>query len=250
MVQRWAMHTPLCPGGGGKASPLPQHCTFLAHEEATLPCVSCCDGHRGRHRCHCHCRCCSHCNWCCHLHCHFNRRCCCPLPPPLAIAIAVSADNLHCHLHYHHRTIAIAVGHHRCRCHQPLQLLSPSAIAIAVAVGHRCCLCHRPLPSLSPFEQFKQIMLTLFYLIWTVSGALIAADDWPEVRWQWALAITIIGRQAASNEWLVGVSGWWQGSSRVETLPAHWLAMGGVVLLCCWDASHWEMAFVMMCWMW
>jgi hypothetical protein len=27
------------------------------------------------------------------------------------------------------------------------------------------------------FQQFKQIMLTGFYFVWTVSGALIAADD-------------------------------------------------------------------------
>jgi hypothetical protein len=27
------------------------------------------------------------------------------------------------------------------------------------------------------FEQFKQVMLTLFYFVWTVSGALIAAED-------------------------------------------------------------------------
>jgi hypothetical protein len=34
------MYIPLCPGGGGKALPLPLRCTLLAHEEATLPCVS------------------------------------------------------------------------------------------------------------------------------------------------------------------------------------------------------------------
>jgi hypothetical protein len=64
-------------------------------------------------------------------------------------------------------------------------------------------------------------MLTLFYLVWAVSGALITADDRPGVRWQWALANTSVGQQAASNEWLVGASGWWQGGSRVETLPAY-----------------------------
>jgi hypothetical protein len=46
MAQHWAMHTPLCQGGKvtlAVALPLPQHCKLLAHEEATLPCVSLCD---------------------------------------------------------------------------------------------------------------------------------------------------------------------------------------------------------------
>ncbi len=36
MAQCLAMHTPLCPGEGGKALPLPQRCTLLAYEEATI----------------------------------------------------------------------------------------------------------------------------------------------------------------------------------------------------------------------
>jgi hypothetical protein len=65
-----------------------------------------------------------------------------------------------------------------------------------------------------------------------VSKALIAADDWPGVRQQWALANNSIRRQAASSKQLVGASGWQQGGSRVETLPAYWLAMRGVLLRC------------------
>ncbi len=183
---------------GGKASPLPQRCIFPAHGEATLPCVSCHDDNIivaitvsvaiaiaiavsaaiaiavaitnavG----HCHCRC----HWQLLL----------PLPLLSAIAIAVSvaiavAITV---------TIAIAVGNHRCRCHQPSLLPLPSAIAVAIAVivtianavsvGHRhchhrckghlpqrrrrsslesCCLCSATIL----FEQFRQIMLTLFF---------------------------------------------------------------------------------------
>jgi hypothetical protein len=141
--------------------PLPQCCTLPAHEEATLPCVSCCDGHC----CRCCCR--SHCNRGCPL-CHrrhCRRRWQSPSPLPSAIAITVAADHRRCPL--------------RCRrpCHcnrcWPLPLPLPLAIAFAVAIGHRRCCCCLPLP----FEQFKQIMLTLFYLLWAVSGALIAAHE-------------------------------------------------------------------------
>jgi hypothetical protein len=78
------------------------------------------------------------------------------------------------------------------RCRQPLPLLLPLPLAIVVSVtigNHGCHLC-RPSPSLLPsaiaescclgvanivFEQFKQIMLTLFYFVWTVGGALTKA---------------------------------------------------------------------------
>ncbi len=99
-------------------------------------------------------------------------RCCCRqpllLPLPSAIAVAVS----------------IAVGRPHCNL-WPLPSPLPSAIAIAVAIDHRRRHHRRPSPLPSPsssplpslFEQFKQIMLTLFYLVWIVSGALIAVDD-------------------------------------------------------------------------
>ncbi len=59
-------------------------------------------------------------------------------------------------------------------------------------------------------------------------------------------------RWAASSKHLAASegSGWQQGGSRVAAGWGHWLTMGGVVLLCCWGISHWQMAFVMMCWMW
>ncbi len=117
----------------------------------------------------------------------------------------------------------------------PLPLLLATVVAVAVS-HHRLSLpSSSPLPS--PSKQFKQIILAIFYLVWAVSGALIAVDDWPGVRWQWTLANTSIRWWAARNERLVGASGWRQGGSRVETLPAYWLAMRDVVLLCCWDAS-------------
>ncbi len=164
-------------GGGKKALPLPQRCTLPAHEEATLPCVSCCDGH---------CRCChSNCNCpCCHC-CHCNRRCrhCChwPSPLPLPASVAVAVGHRHCCF------CCRCCRCCHCDCRQPLPLPLPLAIAVAVAVDHHHCYCrhHWPLPlllpSLSPlpwFKQFKQIMLPLFYLVWALSGALIAVDDW------------------------------------------------------------------------
>ncbi len=158
----------------------------------------------------------------------------------VAIAVAAAIANAIANAAFVVPTIAVAVAvsHCRCRCCQPLLLLSISvaiavaiavalrlslaitvailsAIAVAVAISHGRCRCRRPLPlsspSLSPLplllKQFKQIMLSLFYLVWAVSRALIAADDWPGVRWQWALANTSIGRRAASNQRLVGASG-------------------------------------------
>jgi hypothetical protein len=196
MAQHWAMHTPLCPGRVCKASTLLQRCTFLAHEEATLPCVSHCDNNL-----------------------------IIPVTVAVAIAIAVAVSVV--------VAIAVAIGRCRCRSRRPSPLPSPSAITIAVAIGH--CRCHCYWPSLLPlplplplaiavavavtvaiaiavsaahcrchhhckrhlprkrrrpslescclgaaiiiFKQFKQIMLTLFYFVWTVSSALIAADD-------------------------------------------------------------------------
>jgi hypothetical protein len=69
--------------------------------------------------------------------------------------------------------VALAVGH--CRlCHrQPLQLPSPSAITIAMllAISESCCLGAAKIV----FNQLKQIIITLFYFVQTVSGALIKA---------------------------------------------------------------------------
>jgi hypothetical protein len=128
-----------------------------------------CHGHR-----HCDCR--RH----LHHHCRLHRHCRCRRQFPLPSAIC------------------------RCGCRQPLPPLSllccrqplPSplplklAIAISVTVGH--CSCHLHWASLSPlplaiskscclgaarivFNQLKQRMLTIFYFVWTVGGALIKA---------------------------------------------------------------------------
>ncbi len=107
-----------------------------------------------------------------------------PLPPPIAVAVAVGHLPLRLP-----STIATAVS-----------VALPSAIAVAVALAiSRCCLRHRwpsqlpsrrASPSPSPwaiskscclgkarivFDQLKQRMLTLFYFVWTVGGALIKA---------------------------------------------------------------------------
>ncbi len=109
MVQHWAMHTPLSPGGGGKALPLPQRCTLPAHEEATLPCVSCCD-------------------------CNIIVAVAVPVAIAIAVAILVVVDF----------AIAIAVGHCRCLCHPPLLL--PLAIGHHRHGLHLCRPLGLPLP--------------------------------------------------------------------------------------------------------
>jgi hypothetical protein len=57
-------------------------------------------------------------------------------------------------------------------------------------------------------------------------------------------------RWAASGEqWAASKgSGWQQRGSRGAAGWRCWLTMGGVVLLCCWGITRWQMAFVMMCW--
>ncbi len=144
---------------------------------------------------------------------------------PSAIAVAVVLPVGHCRLH--HRW--------------PSQLPSPLAITVIVAVAH----CQELLPCVARivFKHFKQIMLTLFYFFWTVGGALIKAR-WLTRHWA-AMANTSIGQQAASSERLMGEA----AGSRGAVGWRHCLTMGGVVLLGCWVACHWQMAFVMMCWM-
>ncbi len=134
---------------------------------------------RGRHHCHP----CCHLRWCCQLHCHCHccRRCHrnCPLPLPLPSAIAV----VDFFIHPCHHLCCDAVSHRccRCPCRWPLPSPSPSAIAVAIAIGHHCC---KPLAISEScclgaarivFNQLKQRMLTLFYCVWTVCGALIKA---------------------------------------------------------------------------
>ncbi len=177
--------------------------------------------------------------------------------------------------------ITIAIGHCRCGCHRPspppsllrhrqplplpLQLPSPSpsAIVVSVTIGHRSC--HIRWPSLSPlpsaisescclgaarivFIQLKPRMLTLFYFVRTVGGALIKAR-WLTRCWT-AMANTSVGRQAASSERLVRkVAGSREaaGGQQGGDVDSPWES---VVFLCCWGISHWQMAFVMMCWIW
>jgi hypothetical protein len=67
--------------------------------------------------------------------------------------------------------IALAVGHCHFRCRRPLQLPLPLAITIAMplAISESFCLGAARIV----FNQLKQRMLTLFYFVWTVGGALI-----------------------------------------------------------------------------
>jgi hypothetical protein len=137
-------------------------------------------------------------------------------------------------------TIALAVGHCRLRHHQQPQSPFPLDITAAVAVTHSREL----LPWWIVFKQFEQIILALFYFVQTVGGALIKAE-WL-TRHHVAMANTSVGQQGASSKRLIGeVAG-----SRGAAGWRHCLWMGGVVWLGCWVACHWQMAFVMMCWMW
>jgi hypothetical protein len=67
--------------------------------------------------------------------------------------------------------VAYAIGHRRLCHHWPLQLPSPLAITVAMplAISESCCLG----PARIVFNQLKQRMLTLFYFVRTMSGALI-----------------------------------------------------------------------------
>jgi hypothetical protein len=69
--------------------------------------------------------------------------------------------------------VALAVGHCHLRHHRPLQLSLLSAITVAMplAISESCCLGVAKIV----FNQLKQRMLTLFYFVQTVGGALIKA---------------------------------------------------------------------------
>ncbi len=75
----------------------------------------------------------------------------------------------------------------------------PLAITIAMplAISESCCLGAARIV----FDQLKQKMLTLFYFVWTVGGALIKGGCL--TRCQAAMANTSAGQQAASSERLV-----------------------------------------------
>ncbi len=191
------------------------HCRHMKRQPSLCHCCcrhGCCHCNPRRHlRCHCRLHCHSHCH-CGHRHFHSRH---CPLLSPLPIAL----------------TVPVTVCHYRCGCCWPLPTSSlsrcrqpwpspsplPSVIAVSVTVGHRSCHLCRPSPSLSPlvisescclgaarivFEQFKQRMLTLFYFVRTVSGALIKAG-WLTRR-RAAIANTSIGWQVVSSKRLVG----------------------------------------------
>jgi hypothetical protein len=167
-------HSFVSMGGGGNVLPLPQCCTFPAHEEATLPLSL------------------LPLPWLLSLQ--------SPLPSLLPLLTPLPSPSL--------LPIAVAVGHCRCSCCQsllppsllccrrpsPMPLPLMSAIAVLVTVGQRRCHPCRPSPSPLPsplpsaisescclgvarivFKQFKQRMLTLFYFVWILGSALIKA---------------------------------------------------------------------------
>jgi hypothetical protein len=154
--------------------PLPQCCTLLAHEEATLPSSL------------------SPSLW--PLPLQSSSPLPLPLPSlspfmsmlPLPIAVAVAIG--HCCCSCRHPSLPPSLLH----CRQPLllSLALPLTIAVSVTVGNRSCHLHWPSPSPLPlpiaescclgvarivFEKLKQIMLTLFYFVRTVGGAQIKA---------------------------------------------------------------------------
>jgi hypothetical protein len=69
--------------------------------------------------------------------------------------------------------VALAICHCRLRHRWPLQLPSLLAITVAMplAISESCCLGAAKIV----FNQSKQRMLTLFYFVQTVGGALIKA---------------------------------------------------------------------------
>jgi hypothetical protein len=174
----------------------------------------------------------AHCHCCCHgplLRLPWTITTAISVAPPSAIAVAVALAVRHCHL----------------RHRWPSQLLSPSFITVAMplAISESCCLGVARIV----FNQSKQRMLTLFYFVGTVGGVLIKARSL--TRCWVVMANTSLGWRAASSERLVRkLAGRW-GAAGSEGWR-RWLTMGGVVLFGCWGISHWQMAFVMMCWMW
>ncbi len=173
---------------------------------------------------------------------HRCRRCHRPLLRlPWTIATTISVASLSAIA----VAVALAIRHCRLRHCRPSQLPLPSAITIAMpsAISESCCLGAARIV----FNQSKQRMLTIFNFIGTVGGVLIKAGSLTRCRA--AMANTSVGRQAANSERLVReLAGGW-GAAGSEGWR-RWFTMGGVVLFGCWGISHWQMVFVMMCWMW
>jgi hypothetical protein len=98
-----------------------------------------------------------------------HRRCHWPLPlrSPSTIAATVSIALRSAIAIAIAVTIALAIGHCRLHHRRPSQLPSPLAITVTVTIGH--------FRARIVFDQLKQRMLTLFYFVWTVGGALIKA---------------------------------------------------------------------------
>ncbi len=161
-------------------------------------------------------------------HCHYHPA---AISVALLSAIAVTV------------TVALAIDHcHLCH-HWLLRLPSPLAITVTVAVSHfRELLPWHNKNCIWPIEA-KNAHLMLFC---SDSGRRIdqsqMTDQVSSGNSQHQLWMARGKQWTASEE-----SGWHQGGSRGAAGWRHWLIMGGVVLLCFWIISHWQIAFVMMC---
>ncbi len=152
------------------------------------------------------------------------------LPSAIAVTVAIALAIGHCHLHH---------------C-WPSQLPSPLAITITITDGHfRELLPWRGKNCIRPIEA-KNAHPILFCLD---SGR---RTDQSRMTDQVSSSNGQHQHRAASGEqWAASEgSGWQQGGSRGAAGWRRWLTMGGVVLLCCWGISHWQMAFMMICWIW
>ncbi len=177
-----------------------------------------------------------------------RRRCSRRWPLPLRLLSTIAAAVSVALLPAIPVAIAVALaGGHCCLCHhRPSQLPSPLAITITVAVGHfrellpwRCKNCIWPIEA-------KNDYLNIFCLdsgrridLSRMTDQMSSGDGQHQ---HWAAS----GEQWASSE----ESGWQQGGSSgaagMETLVDH----GRCCYVVCWGISHWQMGFVMMCWIW
>ncbi len=175
---------------------------------------------------------------------HCRRRRPLPLPLPLTIAPVVSVT-LPSAIAI---VIAIALAITHCCLHHcwPSQLQSLLTITVTVAIGHfQKLLPWRGKNCIWLIEaKNAHLMLFCFYSGWHTDQSRmtdqVSGGNGQHQRW------VASGEQWAASEG----SGWQQGGSRGAAGWRRWLTMGGVVLLCCWGISLWQMAFVMMCWIW
>jgi hypothetical protein len=126
-----------------------------------------------------------------HRHCRCRRPLPLRLPSTIAAAMSVALPSAIA------VAVALAIGHCRLRHRCPSQLPSQLAITVAMPLAISCCLGSARIV----FNQLKHRMLTSFYFVCTVGGALIKAG-WL-TRCQAAMANTSVGWRVTSSERLV-----------------------------------------------